>query len=107
MSSQPTGVSINAKQMILFLLTTLMPLIIEVDGVQSKGKWGEQFVNLSPGSHQVAVFWKLYFVLPIQRGQMNVTVNPGQTVSLRYKCRMFILLPGKLTVDTAPVAAAA
>jgi len=101
MSSQPTGIALNAKQFILFVLYSIFPLIVEVDGVPSKGTWGDQFINLAPGQHSVTVAYKLYWVLPCNKGSINVTVNPGEVVALKYKMRLFFLLPGKLSVVAA------
>ncbi len=101
MSDQATGIKLNAKLSIWFILDSLMPLVIEVDGVQSKGKWGEQFLDLAPGTHQVSVSWKLYWVLPVNKGTLEVAVEPGTAVPVRFKVRWLFLLPGKLYIDTA------
>lgn len=101
MSNQPTGVQLNAKQAIWFIMTTIFPLTIEVDGVASKGMWGAQLLSLEPGSHSLTVSWKLYWVLPVQKATLNVTVDAGSTIAVSYKVRWFFLLPGKLFVDAA------
>jgi hypothetical protein len=36
-------------------------------------------------------------VLPVQRATLDVTVDPSAVVSLRYKVRWLIFLPGKLS----------
>jgi hypothetical protein len=100
MSAQST-IRLNAKQMIWWILVTIQPLIVEVDGVPAKGKWGDQTLPVSPGSHRVSVSWKFYWVLPVQRGTLDVTVAPGGVVSLRYKVRWLVFLPGKLRLDNA------
>jgi hypothetical protein len=100
MSDQPTGVGLNAKLSIWFFLTSLFPLTIDVDGVESKGQWGSQFLSLAPGSHRLSVSWKLYWVLPVNNGTLDLVINPGQVVPIRYKVRWIFLLPGKLYVDT-------
>jgi hypothetical protein len=48
------------------------------------------------------VCWKFYWLLPVQRATLDVTVDPGAVVSLRYKIRWIIFLPGKLYLDNAP-----
>ena len=40
--------------------------------------------------------WKFYWILPVQRATLDVTVGPSGVVSLRYKVRWLIFLPGKL-----------
>ncbi len=96
MSSQPTGIRLNAKQAIWWFLVTIQPLVVEVDGVTTKGTWGDQTLPVAPGNHRVSVSWKFYWVLPVQRGTIDVTVDPGTVLSLRYKIRWLIFLPGKL-----------
>lgn len=101
MSDQATGINLNAKLSIFFILDMLMPLTIEIDGAKAKGKWGEQFIPLAPGTHRVVVSWKLYWVLPVNQGTLDVTVEPGTVVSVRYKVRWLFLLPGKLYLEPA------
>jgi hypothetical protein len=100
MSDQTTGVRLNAKLSIFFILNLLFPLTIDVDGVESKGVWKEQFLNLAPGTHRLSVSWKLYWVLPVNKGTLDVTVQQGVVVPVRYKVRWIFLLPGKLFLDT-------
>jgi hypothetical protein len=97
MSAQSTAISLDAKQAIWWILVTIQPLIVEVDGVQTKGTWGDQTLPVAPGSHRISVSWKFYWVLPVQRATLDVTVDPGAVVSLRYKVRWLIFLPGKLS----------
>jgi hypothetical protein len=101
MSDQTTGVKLNAKLSIFFILNMLMPLTVNVDGVDSKGVWKEQFLNLAPGTHRLVVSWKLYWFLPVQKGELAVTVQQGEVVPVRYKVRWLFFLPGKLYVETA------
>jgi hypothetical protein len=96
MSAQSTAISLNAKQAIWWILVTIQPLVVEVDGATTKGTWGDQTLPVPPGNHRVSVSWKFYWVLPVQRGTIDVTVDPGAVVSLRYKVRWLIFLPGKL-----------
>jgi hypothetical protein len=100
MSDETTGVRLNAKLSIFFILDMLMPLTVEVDGVTSKGVWKEQFLNLAPGTHRLTVSWKLYWVLPVNKATLDVTVQQGSVVPVRYKVRWLFILPGKLYIDT-------
>jgi hypothetical protein len=101
---QPTGIELNAKLSIWFILNMIFPLTVDVDGTPTKGVWGPQVLNLAPGIHRLTVSWKFYWVLPIQRGVLDVTVNPGDLVKVRYKVRWLIFLPGKLYVEPATAA---
>jgi hypothetical protein len=101
MSNQPTGIQLNAKQAFWFILVTIQPLVVEIDGVQSKGAWDTQLLNLAPGPHRLSVSWKFYWLVPVQKATIDVAVNPGEVVSFRYKIRWFIFLPGKLLAEPA------
>jgi hypothetical protein len=98
-SLSPTGIQLNAKQSLWFLLSFIFPLQIEVDGALSRGTWGPQFLNLTPGMHRIAVTWKMYWVLPVNRGEIEVNVPEGQIIPLRYKMRWLWIMPGKLFID--------
>jgi hypothetical protein len=98
MSAQSTAIRLNAKQMIWWLLVTIQPLVVEVDGVETKGTWGDQALPVAPGNHRVSVWWKFYWFLPVQRATLDVAVSSGADVSLRYRVRWLIFLPGKLTL---------
>ncbi|HTW06915.1 MAG TPA: hypothetical protein VME46_05370 [Acidimicrobiales bacterium] len=98
MSAQST-IRLNAKQAIWWILVTIQPLIVEVDGTQQRGMWGEQALPVGPGSHRITVCWKFYWFLPVQRATLDVNLDPGGAVSLRYKVRWLLFLPGKLYVD--------
>ena len=101
MSDQPTGIQLGAKQVIWFILTTIFPLVVELDGTQSRGTWGTQLLSVAPGAHQLSVSWTLYWFLPVQKATLSVTVEPGQVVAVSYKVRWFFLLPGRLSLDAA------
>ncbi len=96
MSAQPTGIRLNAKQAIWWFLVTIQPLVVDVDGVQTKGTWGDRMLPVAFGNHRISVSWKFYWVLPVQRATLDITVDPSAVVSLRYKVRWLIFLPGKL-----------
>lgn len=102
MSEQSTAIRLNAKQAIWWILVTIQPLMVEVDGVPTKRTWGDQTLPVAPGSHRVSVWWKFYWLLPVQRATLEVTVDPGAVVSVRYKVRWLIFLPGKLYLDNTP-----
>lgn len=96
-----SAIKVNAKHAIWWILVTIQPLMVEIDGVATKGVWADNTLPVAPGSHSVTVFWKWYWFLPVQRGTLNVDVPDGGTVSLRYKIRWIIFLPGKLFVEDA------
>jgi hypothetical protein len=99
MSNQPSGIKFNAKLSLWFILSSIFPLTIEIDGTPIKGAWGEQFLNLAPGTHHLSASWKLYWVLPVNAASLDVTVPEGGVVPVRYKLRWIWFLPGKMYID--------
>src|ERR1700691_466264 len=71
MPAESTAIRLNAKQAIWWLLVTIQPLIVEVDGAPAKGTWGDQTLPVAPGSHRVSVSWKFYWILPVQKGTVD------------------------------------
>ena len=103
MSTANTGVELKTKYFILNFLIMIFPVTITIDGQQSKGKWGSQFLPLSAGSHTIEVSWKLYWVLPANKAATTVNVADGQVIQVTYDTQwfgpMFFGLPaGKITV---------
>jgi hypothetical protein len=87
-ATQTTGIEISAKVSIFFILYFLFfKPQIEVDGSAAvSGKWnGSTFVAAAPGEHQVAVYYKAYFILPVNRAAMPVTVVDGGVARIEYK----------------------
>jgi len=104
MSTQPSGIELNSNQSIWYFLYRVMPLVVQVDGQDVKAQWGQQFIPVAPGPHRISVAWKMYWVLPVNRGTLDVTVNAGEVVPVRYKVRWIWLFPGKLFRDASPAA---
>jgi hypothetical protein len=93
----PTGIEVTTKYFILSFLIVIFPLMITVDGLEAKGRWGTQFFPAQPGDHSVTMFWKAYWFLPANRATMTVSVADGQVARLQYYAPWFFLLPGRLT----------
>ncbi len=96
MEASPTGIELQTKYFILNFLIVIFPLILTIDGSQVKGKWGTSFYPVAPGSHQVEVAWKMYWVLPVNKASMPVTLAQGQVARLLYNAPWLFFLPGKL-----------
>jgi hypothetical protein len=96
MAASPTGIELSAKYFILSFLIVIFPLLVNIDGQETKGKWGTQFYPLSPGNHSVTVSWKFYWLVPIQKATMNVSLAEGQVDRVQYYVPWLIFLPGKI-----------
>ncbi len=96
MAASPTGIELTAKHFILSFLIVIFPLTVNIDGQEIQGKWGTQFYPVQPGNHSVTVSWKVYWVLPVNKGATTVSVADGQVARLEYYAPWLFLLPGKL-----------
>jgi hypothetical protein len=103
MAASPTGIELTTKYFILSFLVVIFPLMINIDGQETKGRWGTQFCSLQPGEHSITVSWKAYWLLPVNKATTTVSIADGQVVQLQYYAPWFFLLPGKL--GPAPAAA--
>ncbi|MEY2461311.1 MAG: hypothetical protein QOG30_3141 [Acidimicrobiaceae bacterium] len=97
MNAQPTGIELTTKYFVLSFLIVIFPLTINIDGQDTKGKWGTNFYPVPAGTHTITVSWKAYWFLPVQKATTSVTISEGQVVRLQYYAPWFFLLPGKLT----------
>src|SRR4051794_23553935 len=87
-TSTQTGIEISTKVSIFFILYFIFfKPQIEVDGTAAVGgKWnGSTFVAAAPGQHQVEVYYKAYFIIPVNRASMGVTVTDGGVARVEYK----------------------
>ena len=83
MNEQPSGIELTTKNFILNFLIVIFPLTLTVDGQDTKAGWGTNFYPVAPGTHEVSVAYKLYWVLPF-RSSMTVTIPEGGRVKLQY-----------------------
>jgi hypothetical protein len=97
MNAQPSGIELTTKYFILNFLIIIFPLTLTIDGQDTKGKWGTNFYPVKAGTHAVTVSYKLYWVLPVCKGTMQVTVPEGGRAKVLYKAPWLFLLPGKLS----------
>jgi hypothetical protein len=101
LQTSPTGIELQTKYFVLNFLIVIFPLVLTIDGVKTKGKWGKNFYPVAPGNHEVSVAYKMYWVLPLAKGTANVSVAEGQVTPLLYKVPFFWFMPGKLTPNAA------
>ena len=99
MSASPTGIELTTKYFILNFLIVIFPLTINIDGLETAGRWGTQFYPVQPGTHTVTVSWKLYWLVPVNRATTTVSLAEGQIARLQYDAPWFFLLPGKLSAS--------
>jgi hypothetical protein len=74
-------------------------LTVEVDGKAQSGAWrSPRFIPLTPGSHQVNVYFRYLFKARCCEAGINVQVAEDQTVTLEYRTPQLMTSPGRLTV---------
>ena len=86
-----TGIRVTATHTILFIISAIFwKPVVRIDGTDHSIGWKDAaFIATTAGSHQVEVFYKLYWVLPIAKGKTTVNVAEGSTASLTYKVGFF------------------
>ena len=100
MSSAPTGIEVTAKIFPLAFIALLFKVVVEIDGQTTEVGWSKpNFLPTTAGTHQVTISWKYFFVLPVNKASVSVTVAEGQTAHILYKARWLIFLAGLITVS--------
>ena len=87
-STGTTGIEVTGKvSFFLMLYFFLFKPQVEIDGSSAgAGKWNTPTVfPASPGQHTVEVFYKAYFIIPVNRASMSVTVPDGGVARVQYK----------------------
>jgi hypothetical protein len=98
MSTQ-TGISVQGSHNPMQVVLYFVGLTVEVDGVAQSGKWRSRFIPLTPGSHQVNVFFRYLFKQRCCEAGATVQVADDQTVTLEYRAPQLMTSPGRLTVN--------
>ena len=101
MSTSQTGIAVTAKILFLNFVMLLFKPVVEIDGVVHEGAWSSVYFSTAPGDHNVSVYWKYMWVLPVNRATAQVTVPEGTTVEVTYRPRWFVFLPGRISVAQA------
>jgi hypothetical protein len=75
---------------------------VTIDGHRHELPWGEQFLPLEPGPHQIQVSYRYLRLSAAGTASADVDVPPDQVVQVSYQAPKSVLvafLPGKLTVE--------
>jgi hypothetical protein len=78
---------------------------VVVDGHRHELPWGEHFLPLEPGRHQVEVSYRCLHLSGAGKASAVVDVAPNQVLQVSYSAPKSVLLafsPGKLTVELSP-----
>ena len=72
--------------------------IIEVDGTPETGSWGDRTVSVTPGRHEVKVYFKYLTKARCCEASATVDTANGQAVAMEYRTPMMMTAPGRLSV---------
>jgi hypothetical protein len=71
-------------------------LTVEVDGDAHVGRWGERTVSISPGPHDVKVFFKYLMKARAGEAAISVVASEGTAVPISYKAPNLMTSPGRI-----------
>jgi hypothetical protein len=86
-----TGIRVTATHKIFFIIAAILyKPVVKVDGTAHKIGWNDgAFIATTAGSHEIEVFYKLYWVIPVAKRKTTVNVAEGSTVTLKYDLSLF------------------
>src|SRR5205807_235829 len=94
MADPEVSVGVRAKHNPLAFLLLLTKIVIEVDGAEQDGPWGERTVMVTPGQHTVRM-WFRYLGRKCGVAEVSINAAPGATTSISYRAPIFVFSPGK------------
>ena len=84
-----TGIRIKAKFYWLQWILSVCSLKANINGVTHNIRWGVSNLNLEPGDYTIEVYFR-YFFIPVQRSQINLSLDEGTVVDLKYHTSFFV-----------------
>ena len=105
MSSDGSGIVLRTSFFVLDWTLNFTRTTVVVDGQERELPWGEHFLALEPGRHELQVSYR-YFHRP-QAGKASISVNVAENrvthVSHRAPGSVLVAFrPGKLTAEPQP-----
>ncbi len=93
-----TGVALKTKYLLVsFLLAFFKPKLVVDGGEPVQVSWGETFIPLAPGRHQLRVFVPYLWYRHMGDSTQDIEVAPGQVVHAQWKSPWLVFLRGKWT----------
>ncbi len=94
-----TGVEVKTGFFWLAFIFFFCTPRIEIDQAVHKKYWGRHFFELSPGEHQVTVYFVYLFKPRCGENSITVTVAPDTVTHIRYFMPPWIFVKGSLKVS--------
>jgi len=87
-----------AKHNPLLYLMPLSKFVIEVEGAEYAGPWGERTVAVTTGEHTVRM-WFRYLGRKCGLAEVSITATSDATTSISYQAPLVRFSPGKASVQ--------
>src|SRR5437868_4366873 len=97
--SQPpgqTGLVLNLTHNPMAFLFDFCAPVVMIDGIGYKMKWGRQYFQVSPGKHQVKVFFKYLYLPECGANSIDVDVAHDKLCQIEYYMPSWMYAKGNL-----------
>jgi len=98
-------IQVNTRFFILAFLLLLCTTVIEIDGEKHKRRWGRHRFDVSPGRHEVSVYFGYLFMPECGRNSIDVDVMPGAPMEVDFNMPPWMLAKGAMSVGPVTEAA--
>jgi hypothetical protein len=95
--TEQTGVSILPEFHFNQFLLQAMKISVKIDRRVSIFPWGPAFVQTRPGHHEVEIGIRSWGRVA-GKNRISIDVESGETVSLLYRTRWWVFLPGTISI---------
>lgn len=96
--AEEANIRVNGRHSPLAWLLYATKLTIEIDGAPQRGPWGDRAISVTPGRHEVKVYFKYIAKARCCEAAATVDAGDGQTVTMEYRTPMLMTSPGRLKV---------
>jgi hypothetical protein len=94
-------INVRPTFFILAFILWRFPPRTEIDGAPAQRiKWRKDNpIQVTPGAHHVAVYFRYVFMRHAGKAEIDVNVAEGQTVTVMYKAPWLVFLAGKISAS--------
>ena len=98
--SAPIAIQVETSYPTLAFLLSAFNTRIVINGQRYELPWGTNTFPVGPGLHSVRVSFKYFLPSDAGGNEVEVDVQPGRTVRVRYRAPWLVFLRGKIQVDS-------
>jgi hypothetical protein len=99
MADTEASVAVVATHTPMAFLLYLTKFVIEIDGTEHEGKWGQRTVAVAPGQHTVRM-WFRYLGRKCGAAEVSINATPDATHSISYRAPLLVTSAGKASVQS-------